>query len=165
MREEHLCRGASGPRVEAWQPSRVPMAGGQWPGRQKRVPGGETVKRRSAVWVLGFYKVPVASDAGLEGGLKATDLAWTCSAPHQRAAPPTVLVVPGSLFSLSRAGGPSLLQSLPHLQKLEEVLLPFRKLLPPTSKAVQMSGHVPLQRSMGCSEIKDSIFMCENPLY
>lgn len=45
--------------------------------------GGQTPQEFSepSSLVPEFYKVPVASDTGLEGALKATDLAWTLSTP------------------------------------------------------------------------------------
>lgn len=72
------------------------MQGGPDQGHRIWVPGGEMLMRSSATTaeghgqtpqgfsglsslVRGFYKVPVASDIGLEGSPKTTDLAWTCS--------------------------------------------------------------------------------------
>lgn len=50
-----------------------------------------------------FYKVPVASDTGLEGALKATDLAWTLSTSlsPQSFTQSIGSAFPGSLISLS----------------------------------------------------------------
>ena len=50
-----------------------------------------------------FYKVPVASDTGLEGALKATDLAWTRStSPSPQSFTQSIgSAFPGSLISLS----------------------------------------------------------------
>ena len=87
--------------MEAWQPSSGPMQrAGQGGGilapslgvitksETKAEDGGQTPQEFSepSSLVPEFYKVPVASDPGPEGALKAADLAWTLSrACHHRA--------------------------------------------------------------------------------
>lgn len=58
--------------------------------------GGQTPQGFSepSSLVPGFYKVPVASDTGLEGSLQATHLAWPGSIRHQHTAYPAVLTPP-----------------------------------------------------------------------
>lgn len=136
--------------------------------------GGQTPQEFSepSSLVPEFYKVPVASDPGPEGGLKATDLAWTlstCLSPRSFIRS-VHSAFPRSLISLSRAGGLFLLQvltapteALTH-ERAEMSLLQFRQRLP-LAKSPADPWPFPLHRAMEGSEIKDSIFMCENPHY